>query len=64
MEDEFANEFQILGQKVIRVRPSWKNEVSKVIKTQFASILCDPYLAAMVHNILKTQGNKMNFTQF
>ena len=63
-EDQFANELQILGWKVISVRPSWKNEVNEALKTQFASRLHDPYLVAMVHNILKTQGNKMNFTQF
>ena len=63
-EDQFANELQILGQKVISIRTSWKNKANEAVKTQFASRLCDPYLAAMVHNLLKTQGNKMNFTQF
>ena len=64
MEDQFANELQVLGQKVISLRTSWENEVNVALKTQFASRLHDPYLAAMVHNWLKTQGNKMNFTQF
>ena len=53
-EDQFANELQILGQKVISVRPSWRNEANEALKTQFASRLCDPYLAAMVCNLLKT----------
>ena len=64
MEDQFANKLQILGQKEISVRPSWMNEVNEALKTQFASGLCDPYLVAMAHNVLKTQGNKMNFIQF
>ena len=64
MEDQFADELQILGQKVISVRLSWKGEDNEVLKTQFASRLCDPYLVAMAHNLLKTQGDKMNFTQF
>ena len=55
--------WEILGQKVISVRLSCKNEVNEVLKPQFASQLCDPYLAAMPCNFLKTQSNKMNFTQ-
>ena len=63
-EDQFADELQILGQKVISIRPSWKQEANEALKTQFASQLHDPYLAAMAHNLLKTQGQNMNFTQF
>ena len=33
-------------------------------KTEFALLLCDPYLAAMTHNFLKTQDKEMWFTQF
>ena len=49
---------------MISIRPSWKEEANEAVKTQFASQLCDPYLVAMAHNLLKTQGQKMNFTQF
>ena len=49
---------------MISVRPSWQNEVNEALKTQFACRLCNPYLVAMAHNFLKTQGHKMNFTQF
>ena len=28
-----ANELQILGQKVISIRPSWKSEVNEALKT-------------------------------
>ena len=55
---------KFLGWKVISVRPSWKQEANEALKTQFASQLHNPYLAAMVHNLLKTQGQNMNFTQF
>ena len=64
MEDQFADELQILGQKVISVRPTWKNEANEALKMQFASRLCNSYLVAMVHNLLKTQGQSMNFMQF
>ena len=64
MEDQFANELQILGQKVISIRPTWKEEANEAFKTQFASRLCNPYLVAMACNLLKTQGQSMNFTQF
>ena len=36
-EDQFANKLQILGQKVISIRPSWKQEANEALKTQFAS---------------------------
>ena len=36
-EDQFTDELQILGQKVISVRPSWKQEANEALKTQFAS---------------------------
>ena len=35
-EDQFANELQILGWKVISIRPSWKQEANEALKTQFA----------------------------
>ena len=46
------------------IRPVWKGEANEALKTQFASQLHDPYLAAMAHNLLKTQGQNMNFPQF
>ena len=64
MEDQFANELQILGWKVISIRPAWKEEANEALKTQFTSWLHDPYLAAMAHNLLMTQGQNINFTQF
>ena len=64
MEDQFANELQLLCWKVISVRHSWKDKVNEALKTQFAFQLCDPYLAAMACNYLKTQGQKMSLTQF
>ena len=63
-EDQFADELQILGWKVISIRPAWRDEANEALKTQFASRLHNPYLAATVHNLLKTQGQNMNFTQF
>ena len=63
-EDKFANELHILSWKVICMRPSWKDKVDEALKTQFVFQLHDPYLAAMAHNYLKTQGQKMTFTQF
>ena len=37
MEDQFANDLQILGWKVISIRPMWKEEANEALKTQFAS---------------------------
>ena len=54
----------MLGWKVISIRPGWKDKANEALKTEFASRLHDPYLAAMVHNSLKMQGQSMNFTQF
>ena len=63
-EDQFANELQVLSRKVLSIHPEWRAEVNDALKTQFAFRLCDPYLAAMAHNFLKTQGKDMSFTQF
>ena len=49
---------------MINIRPSWKEEANEALKTQFASQLHDPYLAALACNLLKTQGQSMNFMQF
>ena len=64
MEDQFADDLQNLGQKVISIRPTWTDEANEALKTQFASRLHDPYLVAMACNLLKTKGQNMNFTQF
>ena len=52
MGDQFADELQILGQKVISIRLTWKDEANEVFKTQFATKLHDPYLAPMACNLL------------
>ena len=64
MEDQFADELQSLGWKVISIRPAWKDEAKEALNTQLVSRLHDPYLAAMANNLLKTQGQNMNFTEF
>ena len=56
--------YQVLSKKVLSVHPEWKAEVNKALKTQFAFRLHDPYLVAMAHNFLRTQGKDMSFTQF
>ena len=63
-EDQFADELQIWSRKVLSIFPEWKAEVNDALKTQFPFRLCDPYLVAMGHNFLKTQGKEMSFTQF
>ena len=62
--DQFADELQILSRKVLSDHPEWKVEVKQALKTQFAFHLCDPYLLAMAHNLIKTQGKDVMFTQF
>ena len=63
-EDQSADELQVLSRKVLSIHPEWKAELNKALKTQFALMLHDPYLAAMAHNFLRTQGKDMLFTQF
>ena len=63
-EDQFADELQVLSRKVLNICPQWKADENAALKTQSAFQLWDPYLAAMVHNFLKTQGKNMSFTQF
>ena len=63
-EDQFADELQILSRKVLSIHLEWKAEVNEALKTQFALRLHDPYLVAMAHNFLKTQGKDILFIQF
>ena len=53
-----------MSKKVLSAHPEWKAEVNKAMKTQFAFQLHDPYLVAMAHIFLETQGKEMSFTQF
>ena len=53
MEDQFANELQILGRKVISIRPSWKEEANEALKTQLVSRLCNPLLYMAVLDVNK-----------
>ena len=62
--DQFTDELQILSRKVLSIHPEQMAKVNKALKTQFAFQLHDPYLVAMAHNFLKTQGKEMMFTQF
>ena len=45
--NQFADELQILGQKVISIRPTWKKEANETLKTQYAYRLHDPYILFM-----------------
>ena len=63
-EDQFTDELQVFSRKVLSICPEWKAEVNEALGAQFAFRLHDPYLAAMEHNFLKTQGKDMSFTQF
>ena len=49
---------------MISFRSTWETKANEALKIQFASRLHGPYLAAMACNLMKTQGQNMNFTQF
>ena len=63
-EDQFTNELQILGWKVISVYPDWKARVDKLLKTQFAHSPQDQYFAAMAIKLLKPASQGIIFTKF
>ena len=61
-EDQFANELQILGQKVISIRPTWKEEANEALKTHLPPG-CAIHIWWQWHIFVKDQGQIIYFKQ-
>ena len=64
LEDAFADDLQILVQKIIARKPSFRAEANEQLKSQYAHKLHDQYYAAIAHSVLQTSDPSETFTQF
>ena len=63
-EDAFADDLQILVQKIIARKPSFRAEANEQLKSQYAHKLHDQYYAAIACSVLQTSNPSETFTQF
>ena len=63
-KDTFADELQILVQKIIARKPEFQQDANEQLKSQFAHKLKDPYYAALACSMLQSLGESESFTQF
>ena len=63
-EDAFADDLQILVQKIIAQKPSFRAEANEQLKSQYAHKLHDQYYAAIARSVLQTSNLSETFTQF
>ena len=62
-EDAFADDLQILVQKIIARKPSFRAEATEQLKSQYAHKLHDQYYA-IARSVLQTSDPSETFTQF
>ena len=63
-EDAFADDLQILVQKIIARKPSFRAEANEQLKNQYAHKLHDQYYVAIAQSVLQTSNPSETFTQF
>ena len=64
LEDAFADDLQILVQKIIARKPSFRAEANEQLKSQYAHKLHDQYYVAIARSVLQTSNPSETFTQF
>ena len=63
-EDVFADDLQVLVQKIIGRKPEFRTDANEQLKSQYAHKLHDPYYAAIARSMLQTSESMESFTQF
>ena len=63
-EDVFVDDLQILVQKIIARKPEFRTDANEQLQSQYAHKLCDPYYAAVAHNMLQSSDSTKSFMQF
>ena len=58
------DDLQILIQKIIARKPSFRAEANEQLKSQYAHKLHDQYYAAFARSVLQTSDPSETFTQF
>ena len=62
-DDAFAEELQLLAQKIINAKPSFRSEANTAMKQQFSNGLKDPYHQISARNIIQSKP-QLTFTEF
>ena len=63
-EDAFADELQILVQKIVARKPEFIHEANQALKHQYAQNLCDPYFGVVARGQCLSSPDSESFTQF
>ena len=63
-EDTFADELQILVQKIVARKPEFIHEANQALKHQFAQNLRDPYFRVVARGQCLSSPDSESFTQF
>ena len=63
-EDMFANELQVLVQKIVAHKPEFISEANQALKHQFVQNLKDPYFGVIVRGQFLSSPDSASFTQF
>ena len=64
LEEPFADELQVLAQKVISKKPNFQQGLDSALKNQYANQLYDHHSAAIVKSLLFHLSPQTSFTQF
>ena len=60
----FADDLQVLAQKIIARKPEFKTDTNEQLKNQYVHKLRDTYYVAIAHSMLQTSDNMESLTQF
>ena len=63
-DESFADELQVLAQKVISKRPNFQQGLNSVLKNQYVNQLYDHHSAAIAKSLLFQLPPQTSFTQF
>ena len=63
-KDAFADDLQVLVQKIIARKPEFRKDANEQLKSQYAHKLKDPYYAAIACSMLQSLDDTESFMQF
>ena len=63
-KDAFADELQVLVQKIVALKPEFIGEANQALKHQFTQNLRDPYFAVVARGQSLSSPDSKSFTQF
>ena len=63
-EDVFADDLQVLVQKIIARKPEFRTDANEQLKSQYAHKLKDPFYAEIACSMLQSSDSMESYTQF